>query len=615
MDNKQNNNLPENSNWLDEILGTTDTAKELGPDELAIHAAGLTHPNDLELEKILSEDWDSVPDLETEELAAPEAEPAAEVIAPEDEIPAAEAAPSVEAAEPAAADEAIPEISIDDIIAEYSSAPQPVIEEPVNEPMGDIPVIVSSAAPEPIAEEPVPEETTSEETVTEPAEQTQHFPFIDNTQVVPSQENHKKSEQINTEKKPESNQKEAAVDNKEKIKVRKIRPKPKQGYGFFGIPHILVTVIWIFIAIVIGLTLGHTLWLSVTDLMAFGKPDQQVTVTITEEDVRIIDDETVEVDIDTISQKLQEAGLIEYPTVFKIFATKITSKAMGIEPGTYVLNTKYDYNALINNMQSHYASRAEVELLIPEGYSCAQIFKLLEENNICSVEKMEAYMVETGRDGLDGEYALSEYWFLEDAPSADKYWLEGYLFPDTYRFFENDEPENIVKKFLDGFDYRFTDVMHEKLENIEQNTGLDLSIRDVVIIASMIEKESANVDENYQISSVIFNRLNNSSSFPYLNIDATIVYALDGNIDPTTGLSKPLTKNDLEINHPYNTYKNRGLPPGPIANPGRNALDAALSPEDTNFFYYVLNPVEEKHIFASTLSEHEQNINYVNSLD
>ena len=399
------------------------------------------------------------------------------------------------------------------------------------------------------------------------------------------------------------------------MKVRKVRPKPKQGYGLFGIPHILVTLIWLLIIVVIGITLGNTMWMSMTDLMAFGKPDQEVTITITTDDVKIIDEDTVEVDIDTIAQKLKDAGLIEYPTLFKLFASTITSKAEGIEPGTYVLNSKYDYNAMINNMQSHYAARTEVELMIPEGYTCAQIFKLLEENNICSIEKMEKYMVEIGKDGMDGEYALSEYWFLEGAPKAEKYWMEGYMFPDTYRFFENDEPENIVKKFLDGFDYRFTDVMHEKLENIKINTGLDLTIREVVIIASMIEKESANADENYQISSVLFNRLNNSASFPYLNIDATIIYALGGNIDPTTGLSMPLTSNDLKMDHPYNTYVYRGLPPGPIANPGRNALDAALSPDDTSYFYYVLNPQTNKHIFASTLYEHEKNVAYVNSLD
>lgn len=504
----------EQNNWQDQALEADDTTKELGPDESAVQAAGLTHPDDLELEKILSEDWESVPDMEV--------------------------------------------------------------------PAQDTPVPVEEAAD---TQEKTPEDDS-----------TRFFKPVEETQVVPT-----------AEKEPSK----APVEKPENIKVRKVRPKPKKGYGLFGIPHILATVIWIVIIVAIGLTLGHTLWISVADLMAFGKPDQQITVTITAEDVAQIE----EGNVDTVGEKLKEAGLIDYPTVFKIFATKITKKAYGIEPGTYVLNSKYDYNALINNMQSHYAARAEVEVLIPEGYTCAQIFSLLEEKGVCSVADMEAYMLATGKDGMDGKYALSDYWFLEDAPKAEKYWLEGYLFPDTYRFFENDEPETVVRKFLDGFDYRFNDDMHEKLENIKSNTGLDLSIREVVIIASMIEKESADMEENYQISSVLFNRLKNSANFPYLNIDATIIYALGGNIDPNTGLPKPLTDKDLQMNHPYNTYTNRGLPPGPIANPGRNALDAALAPDDTSYYYYVLNPQEDKHMFASTLSEHEKNVNYVKNLD
>lgn len=515
MDNEQNNlNLPEENIWSEETLGV-DTPKELGPDEAAVHSAGLTHPDDLELEKILSEDWDSVPDI----IEQPSAEMSAEPESAAEEVPA----PSEEPA--------------------YQGETQ------FFQPVSDM---VVETEPEPEPEKPA-----------------------------------------------------------ENVRIRKIRPKPKKGYGLLGIPHILATFIWIALIVAIGLTAGHTLWISITDLMAFGKPDQQITVTITEEDVRQIQDGNV----DPLTQKLKDAGLIEYPTVFKLFSTKLTDKAYGIEAGTYVLNSKYDYNAMINNMQSHYAARVEVEVLIPEGYTCAQIFSLLEEKNVCSVKDMEDYMVSTGRDGMDGKYALSDYWFLDGSPSADKYWLEGFLFPDTYRFFENDEPETVVKKFLDGFDYRFNDEMHKKLENIKSNTGLNLSIRDVVIIASMIEKESADMEENYNISSVIFNRLKNSSNFPYLNIDATIIYALGGNIDPTTGQAMPLTDKDMNLDHPYNTYKNRGLPPGPISNPGRNALDAALSPDDTNYFYYVLNPKEEKHLFASTYSEHEKNINYVNSLD
>lgn len=550
MDKEQaGSNLPENSNWLDEILGTETPLRELGPDELAVQAAGLTHPDDLELEKILSEDWDSVPDLEDLEKAEAQNDPDWE--------------------EPAEA--------------------EPIEEDYI--PLQELDADVKIHDPEVSVEESISKEVN------------QYFPIVDETQVLPN------PEEIAVAAEQNKN------EEKETMKVRKVRPLPKKGSGLFGIPHFLSTVLWICIIVLGGLTLGRTGWLCLSDLFAFGKPDQQVVVEITNEEVQIMDDDTVKVDIDSIAQKLKDAGMIEYPALFKFFASTLTDKAERIQPGTYVLNTMFDYNAITNNLRSAYSSRKEIELMIPEGYTCAQIFTLLEENNICSVEDMEAYMIEVGRDGMDGEYSLSGYWFLEGAPSASKYWLEGYLFPDTYRFYENDAPENIVKKFLDGFDYRFTDLMHEKLESIKLNTGLSLSIRDVVIIASLIEKETADADEGYRVSSVIYNRLKNSSNFPYLNIDATIIYALNGNIDPATGLTKPLTNSDLNYDHPYNTYLYRGLPPGAIANPGRNSLDAALSPENTSYYYYVLNPQTESHIFASTLEEHEKNVAYVNSLD
>ena len=547
MDHEQNSLPEENENWLDNILGTQDTAKELGPDELAVQAAGLTHPDDLELEKILSEDWDSIPDENAQDAAVSE---------------------DVSVAEDLSSQQA-------DAVSEDAT----VFFNPV--------------------ENPQPENDSEQNGSTPPEE---------------------------------------SAAQEEKIRVRKVRPAPKKGYGLFGIPHILVTGIWLVIIMLIGLTLGHTLWSGITDLMAFGKPDQQITITITDTDVQILSDGTKVVDINGIANKLRDAGLIKNPQWFKLFADTLTDKAYDIEPGTYTLNTKYDYNALINNMQSYASAREEVEILIPEGYTCAQIFALLEEKGVCSVADMEAYMLEVGKDGIDGDYPLSGYWFLEGAPRADKYWMEGYMFPDTYRFYLDDEPENVTKKFLDGFDFRFTDVMKDKLESLQDKTGLDYGIREIIIIASMIEKETAGTDDSYMISSVIYNRLTDNSKYWYLNIDATIYYALGGNIDPETGLPKPLTQADLQMDHPYNTYVNRGLPPGAISNPGRNSLDAALTPDQHSYpfyvcyngkikqiessdydsydpFYYVYNPDEGVHIFSETESDQNYAIDYINSLD
>lgn len=365
--------------------------------------------------------------------------------------------------------------------------------------------------------------------------------------------------------------------------VEKGRPKRKSGYGLLGIPHLLATAVWLAIIVLIGVTIGRMAWLCASDVLAFGREPKTVTLTIAETDT-----------IEDISAKLKDAGLIQYPGLFKIYAD-LSDAMEDIKPGTYELNKLdpanpddqlivYDYMALVSAMSPHTSTRKIVEdLRIPEGFTCAQIFELLEENKVCTVAELEAY-------AASGE--LDEYWFLDGVTRGDKYCLEGYLFPNTYDFYENDDPERVLEKMLDAFDASFTDVMKQKLENLK---GYD--IRQVVIIASMIEKETANDLESFTVSSVIYNRLRNASEYPYLNIDATIVYALGGKSD--------LTEEDLKVDSPYNTYTNRGLPPGPISNPSQNSIAAALDPEDTDYYFYAFDPAKQAHHFSKTYKDHQ----------
>ena len=125
------------------------------------------------------------------------------------------------------------------------------------------------------------------------------------------------------------------------------------------------------------------------------------------------------------------------------------------------------------------------------------------------------------------------------------------------------------------------------------------TIREVIIIASLIEKESANNLESFRVSSVIYNRLTDPYDYPKLEIDATVIYALNGKTN--------LTSEDLQVDHPFNTYKYRGLPPGAICSPSQNSLAAALNPEETevDYHFYVLNPFTGKHYFSQTRQQHE----------
>ena len=358
---------------------------------------------------------------------------------------------------------------------------------------------------------------------------------------------------------------------------QKGRPKRKKGEGLFGIPNILVTVVWLALILVIGTTLGRMLWVCAADVLAFGREDKAVTITVYEADT-----------MDDIVDKLHKAGLIRYKSLFNLYAG-ISDAEEDIKPGIYDLNTRYDYHALVNFM-SPGSTRQVIKLTIPEGYTCRQIFGLLEENRICTAVDLGAY-------AANGE--LSDYWFLENIDRGSENSLEGFLFPDTYEFYKNSTPREALEKMLNNFDHRFTEEMRAQIETLNANvTGGGYGVREITIIASLIEKESAAPSESANIAGVIYNRLFNWDYPALLNIDAAIVYAQGGEADTI----------DTSLDSPYNTYTNVGLTPGPIANPGLSSLQAALNPATHNYYYYVLNPESGMHTFSTTQDEHNANI-------
>ena len=373
---------------------------------------------------------------------------------------------------------------------------------------------------------------------------------------------------------PDSQAKESEAEHRERP-VRKGRPKRKKGEGLLGIPNILVTFVWLALILAIGVTAGRMLWVCASDVLAFGREDQVVTITIYESDT-----------MDDIIEKLYSNGLIRYRSLFQLYAS-ISDAEEDIQPGIYDLNTRYDYHALVNSM-SPSSSRSVVELTIPEGYTCQQIFALLEENRVCTAVDIGAYAV-------DGE--LDDYWFLENVERGSEYCLEGFLFPDTYQFYKNSTPREALEKMLDNFEVRFNEEMRAQIETLNANvTGGGYTVREVVIVASLIEREAAAPSEAAAIAGVIYNRLFRWGDTPaYLNIDAALVYAQGGDNQTI----------DTTLDSPYNTYTHVGLTPTPIANPGLSSLEAALNPETHDYYYYVLNPSTGMHQFSTTYEEHE----------
>ena len=515
-----------NENWLDDILGQQQKGKEITEDEQAVASAGLTHPDDLELERIVQETIAQNWGVEFSQEAASDDPDATQFFTPQQfhtgDIKDTGTGLPLAEEDPVPADKAPNDVSIDDILASeatgYSPAAEKVVEIENNSPVVDI-------FDDILAEDgPVQDKQPQQE-----------------------------------------------------APIRKTRPPKKKGYGLFGIPHVLATGIWAGLIIFIGVTLGKTVWLCAEDLLALGKTGQAVTITITADDT-----------LADVAHKLKTVGMIRYSSLFETFA-KLTGKGDSIAPGTIKFDQKivYDYNALINAMSYKDGPTDTIEVTIPEGYTCKQIFALLEKKGVCSVKDLEEY-------AANGE--LSDYWFLEGVARGSKYCLEGFLFPDTYEFYLEADPKSAIEKMLDGFDYRFSDQLKEKFEKLNANLGLNLSFYEMVIMASMVQKEKATDLEGYEIASVFYNRLTHPSSFPMLNCDSTIIYAQDVYAGNTTVIES------------YDTYKLRGLPPTPISNPGLSSLDAALEPEETKYYYFVLNKETNRHVFAKTYAEHQKNL-------
>ena len=334
----------------------------------------------------------------------------------------------------------------------------------------------------------------------------------------------------------------------------KHRSRKRRGSAVFST---FSTLIYIVMVAAVSLLLAKFVWMCADDALALTKEDRDVTVTIPENAT-----------LDDIADILHEADLINYPWLFKLYGSQANAEER-VKAGSYELNGLYDYHALLNGLSSS-QSLEIVEVTVIEGYSCKQIFQQLEEAGVCTVEELE--------DAAANE--TFDFWFVEDIPQGESNRLEGYLFPDTYEFYKNADPVNVLSKFLENFENRMDDTIMQQVEN----SGY--SLRQIITIASMIEEEAASEEERGDIASVIYNRLN-STELPYLQLDSTVYYAAD-----LMGVEF-----DTELDNPYNTYRYEGLPAGPIDNPGLSSIKAALNPTTTNYYYFAYGTDGVSHFY------------------
>ena len=322
-------------------------------------------------------------------------------------------------------------------------------------------------------------------------------------------------------------------------------------------------VIYVGGILLISFILATIGWRWAGDVLALNKEPVTASVTITEGE-----------SLGDVTAELKEKGLVKYGYLFQLFAS-FTHKAEKITAGSYELSTVMDYSALLNNISSTSAYRETVTVTIPEGYTVEEIFKLMENKGVCSYDDlMKAAQEET-----------FDFAFLKEVKTTKEKRLEGYLFPDTYEFYKGADAKNVINTMLKNFDERFDSKMEAEMQL------LGYSKNDIIIMASIIEKETDGGDQR-NIASVLQNRLKNTWATPkgYLQVDSTIQYLLKER-------KKKLTDKDLEIDSPYNTYKNPGLPIGPICNPGLTAIEAALEPNKTNYYYFMLGKDGTTHFF------------------
>ena len=325
-------------------------------------------------------------------------------------------------------------------------------------------------------------------------------------------------------------------------------------------------LLYILFVLVTSALLAGVGWLLASDLCAFNKEYKEETIQITAEDT-----------MSTVADKLEDAGLINYKWFFRLFASFAHAEEK-IGMGTYTLNTEMDYRALIVGMRSTSGNMTAetVRVTIPEGYTVAETIELLAKNNVSSKE-----------DLLKAAQTYNFNYGFIDNESEDISRLEGYLFPDTYEFYVGMQASSAINKMLENFYYKQT------AEMLQKAADMNMSIRDVVNVASLIEKETASAEEGYTISSVIYNRI--YANMP-IGIDAAILYPYpDHEGAPTAEM--------LETDTPYNNRMHIGLPPTPICSPGLASINAALNPESTGYYYYALDTTTGSHRFFTNETE------------
>ncbi len=353
--------------------------------------------------------------------------------------------------------------------------------------------------------------------------------------------------------------------------VKKKKRKRRRGHGRF-IFGLLFSVIIISISILAAAVILK--WAK--EFLGIGKSDIEIVVDIP------MNSSTFD-----IAQQLYDEGIINDIDLFRLFS-KLKGADGTFIAGTHKVSPKMDYATLVETLQEEAENQRETaDVVFPEGITLIEAAARLEEKGVCNAEEfIDAF--NTSSFGFDFEENVKV--------SAMKFYkMEGYLFPDTYQFYLEEDPRIVAKKIYKNFEARITPDLYGRMED------LDMELEEVLTLASIVQAEAANTRDMKNVASVFYNRLNNPNEYPLLQSDPTTNYVEEVII--------PYSQVQTEkINIAYDTYKGAGLTPGPICNPGLDAINAVLYPAETDYFYFCSNLETGEFFYAETLEEHEQNL-------
>ena len=358
--------------------------------------------------------------------------------------------------------------------------------------------------------------------------------------------------------------------NRKEERIQKVRRRRKTKVNF-----IIVIIILLITAVTVFI--GFKIF---SDITGFGKPDKEITITINQGSGAY-----------QISKILADSGVINSEQIFRLYV-KRSEDGANLQFGEFTLNSNMDYDTIIHTLKTPSEREDIITVNFYEGMTQRDIGERLEEKGVCTEEEF--------RDAL--ENSNYDYEFLNSIPpSRDKFnKYEGYLFPDTYTFYIGENPESIVKRFFDNFEKRITP---EILADI-QAKGMTLD--EVMTMASIVQAEAGDPVNMYPVAGVFMNRMD-SKEMKRLESDVTIFYVRDEIQPYLVGSDKEVETQMDRWYDVYNTYVVDGLPAGPVGNPGLDAVDAVLNPEEHDYYYFVTD-ISGKYYYGNTAPQHYANV-------